>query len=439
MLLYDPPYCYDKDTMILTRTGWKNIANVTSDDEIATRHPDGKLEYHKPTYITKKDYVGKMIEIKNDNVDLLVTPNHNCLVRVDDENDLYDVFEADMLKTFDKPITFTSFVQTDINPAIFAVVPSVHNKNNGITYPEKEWYTVEMMRFIGIFLRYGDTVATYTKNKSSGKIKLNYKTVLALKDLSDREEKLIERTIMRTRPTFHDHTFKKLKNGYVIEGKQLYTYMSQFKHKEDRVIPQCLKECSHQEYHKMLTFLFAYKSYFKTSSKQFAYDLQEIILKAGHRATITKDDKEYTVKFADFANKGFVVNKEDIKEIDFEGEIYCVSVPNFVVMVQRNGKPCWCGNSPRQVSECYKNLGQTVNMETTQASYWSKQKAEIGRIVKDGGYVITCSWNSGGIGKKYGFEIVEILLVPHGGWHNDTIVVVEKKTEKKGVKDEQVL
>lgn len=30
--------------------------------------------------------------------------------------------------------------------------------------------------------------------------------------------------------------------------------------------------------------------------------------------------------------------------------------------------------SPRQVSECYKNLGQTVNMQTTQASYWSKQK-----------------------------------------------------------------
>ena len=83
--------------------------------------------------------------------------------------------------------------------------------------------------------------------------------------------------------------------------------------------------------------------------------------------------------------------------------------------------------SPRQVAECYKQLGRTVNMETTQASYWAKQKAEIGRIVKSGGIVITCGWNSGGIGKKYGFEIVEILLVAHGGWHNDTIVTVERK------------
>ena len=83
--------------------------------------------------------------------------------------------------------------------------------------------------------------------------------------------------------------------------------------------------------------------------------------------------------------------------------------------------------SPRQISECYKKLGKSVNMETTQASYWSNQKKEIGRVVKSGGVVVSCGWNSGGIGKKYGFEIMEILLVPHGGAHNDTIVVVERK------------
>lgn len=83
--------------------------------------------------------------------------------------------------------------------------------------------------------------------------------------------------------------------------------------------------------------------------------------------------------------------------------------------------------SPRQVSECYKDLGKTGNMQTTQSSYWSKQKNEIARIVRKDGIVITCGWNSGGIGKTKGFEIIEILLVPHGGWHNDTIITVEKK------------
>lgn len=83
--------------------------------------------------------------------------------------------------------------------------------------------------------------------------------------------------------------------------------------------------------------------------------------------------------------------------------------------------------SPRQVSECYKNLGKSVNMQTTQSSYWGNMKKEISRIIKEGGVVITCGWNSGGIGKKYEMEIEEILIVAHGGWHNDTIVTVERK------------
>lgn len=90
--------------------------------------------------------------------------------------------------------------------------------------------------------------------------------------------------------------------------------------------------------------------------------------------------------------------------------------------------------SPRQVSECYTSLGMTVNMQTTQSSYWSDQKREISRITKDGGICMTFGWNSGGIGKKYGFEIIEILLVAHGGWHNDTIVTVERKIKEKQIK-----
>lgn len=89
--------------------------------------------------------------------------------------------------------------------------------------------------------------------------------------------------------------------------------------------------------------------------------------------------------------------------------------------------------SPRQIAECYKSVGRAVTTDTTQNSFWRMHKQEISRIVVPGGKVITCGWNSGGIGSKYGFEIQRILLVPHGSWHNDTIVTVEVKccTEKK--------
>ena len=84
--------------------------------------------------------------------------------------------------------------------------------------------------------------------------------------------------------------------------------------------------------------------------------------------------------------------------------------------------------SPRQVSECYKGVGINVTQGSTRASFWANQKKEISRIVRPGGKVISFGWNSGGIGRKYGFEITRILLVPHGGWHNDTICTVEVKT-----------
>jgi hypothetical protein len=66
-------------------------------------------------------------------------------------------------------------------------------------------------------------------------------------------------------------------------------------------------------------------------------------------------------------------------------------------------------------------------------------KKEIGRITRIGGTVVACGWNSGGIGKKYGFQLLEVLLVPHGGQHNDTIVTVETKIQKLYKSDDSLI
>jgi hypothetical protein len=85
--------------------------------------------------------------------------------------------------------------------------------------------------------------------------------------------------------------------------------------------------------------------------------------------------------------------------------------------------------SLRQVSECYKSVGVEVTTKTTQSNWRTKHINEIARITKQGGIVISFGWNSSGIGKVRGFEIVEILLVAHGGSHNDTICTVERKVQ----------
>ena len=86
--------------------------------------------------------------------------------------------------------------------------------------------------------------------------------------------------------------------------------------------------------------------------------------------------------------------------------------------------------SPRQISECYKGIGRKVHFTDTQSSFYGDRKKEVARILKPFGFCICFGWNSGGIGKTKGFLLLEILLVPHGGAHNDTICTLEMKEDK---------
>lgn len=84
--------------------------------------------------------------------------------------------------------------------------------------------------------------------------------------------------------------------------------------------------------------------------------------------------------------------------------------------------------SLRQVTEHYKGFGINVTQEKTQSSWRARHLDEITRILKPGGLCLCFGWNSAGCGKKRGFEMIEILLVAHGGSKNDTICTAEKKS-----------
>lgn len=84
--------------------------------------------------------------------------------------------------------------------------------------------------------------------------------------------------------------------------------------------------------------------------------------------------------------------------------------------------------SPRQIAECYKSVGLSVGIEETQnARLYKAVKDHLHRLLKPSGIAICCGWNSGGFGSVRGYVFQEILLVAHGGAHNDTIVTVERK------------
>lgn len=58
---------------------------------------------------------------------------------------------------------------------------------------------------------------------------------------------------------------------------------------------------------------------------------------------------------------------------------------------------------------------------------WSKTRVSIAEILKPNGIVLNFGWDTIGMGKKRGMEIIEIMLVSHGIGHNGTICMAEQK------------
>lgn len=84
--------------------------------------------------------------------------------------------------------------------------------------------------------------------------------------------------------------------------------------------------------------------------------------------------------------------------------------------------------SPRQIAECYSSAGLKCGVEETQSGrLYRLVRENLGHKIKTGGKVLSFGWSTVGMGD--GWEIKEIMLVCHGGAHNDTICMAEEKKQ----------
>jgi len=144
-----------------------------------------------------------------------------------------------------------------------------------------------------------------------------------------------------------------------VSSIQLYKYLIQFGKAKEKFVPKRIKSLPPR---RLKVLLRAYLegdgtkskkgfSSFSTVSKRLAEDMAEIALKCG-----------YGVKFVRIVrttNKGTfdgwkvylwrrwktprLMNRP--KPIPYRGDVWCVEVPNHTILVRRNGRVCWSGNS----------------------------------------------------------------------------------------------
>lgn len=85
--------------------------------------------------------------------------------------------------------------------------------------------------------------------------------------------------------------------------------------------------------------------------------------------------------------------------------------------------------SRRQVMECYQGIGKDFQNADSQyfTVNWRDERKAIDDLLEENGVVMSFGWHTNGMQQSGNYKIEHILLVAHGGAHNDTIVTVERK------------
>lgn len=365
--------CYDDKTEVLTSEGWKLFKNLNKKEYIATLNSiTNELEYQLPSDYTNQPYNGDMYYGENKNIDFAVTPNHNMYISKIKSGNRKKPFKFDLIKmeTLDDfDLTFKKDANWIGNESKFFDInyTEVNNITNESNFWHKLFETNDWLTFFGYWLGDGWT--------SSNGYQIG---ICGTKEISLNKLKEIE-IILKNYG--YNPTWTKDGKSLCIFNKDLWKYLSQFGGANEKYIPNAIKKLSKTHLNVLFeNYLVADGTIRKngriscdTISKQLADDITEIALKIGISSTVkNRGVRISTIK--EFKNDELIlrkiVGKHDIYNVNFYrpvtsqksqltptvlrkninvdnyvGNIYCVTVPNHIIYVRRNGKSYWCGNS----------------------------------------------------------------------------------------------
>lgn len=355
-------FCYSPDHEVLTSKGWVPIAEVRMDHSVATLSESGKLEYQHPTEIMDFPHTGQMVEVDNNQVSLLVTPEHNMYVKTR-AIQTYKLVEAK--KLFNKEVYYKKDAVWETEGLKEFVLPahwhSGRDKQKATLYPKRRLPIEAWLQFFGIWMAEGCTV------KGRILIAVNKERVLAV--LEEILKEMGFEYIVRPNAILD------------ISEKQIAAYMTPFSVGAiNKKLPDWVWELNREQSIILLESMCLGDGHmngktpmYDTSSIHLKDDVMRLALHCGWAANACIKSPKGTHKVirgsdsvtnADAWRLTIIktqlnpaVNKHiknQQKYIPYDGQVYCITVPNHVIYVRRvNGgprklqKPIWCGQSFR--------------------------------------------------------------------------------------------
>lgn len=351
----DEEGCYDVKTEVLTKFGgWKFFKDLNKDDEIATLNPkNDELEYQKPSRLVEYKDKKELVVIKNRAIDIAVTKNHNMWVStLTTKNKIIKYKSYRFIKAKDLPNT-----QIKIQRNCKWNINSKSNKSN-------DWFA-----FMGLYLAEG-CLSSHGKGifLSVSKPEVYKKT-----------KKLLSRL---------NYKFSERKRGdgfEISQQQELAIELKKLGTAHEKYIPNEIKFANKKQI-KIFLKWFGYGDAherngwreFYSCSKRLIDDIQECLIKIGHNGNINIRDRRgkrvwikdhwancnylsYELNERVKKTVSYINGNKDIFLEKYNGSVYCAEVPNHIMLVRRNGKAYFCGNTAGDLLRSY-NIPNLISM-----------------------------------------------------------------------------
>lgn len=308
--------CFDSKTEVLTKTGWKFLAEVTVGEEVA-QWDLGKITFVIPI-LTSRSYTGALHQLKNQHIDLSLTSDHRCLLVSRKSGELKE------FKAQDYPEEY-------------------HQIHSGIYVGSGLPLTADELKFI---------VAV----QADGSLRQDSPSGIDFSFIKERKASRLEDLLYRTGWEFENYSGP-TRYRYLITDVRaqqiIVTYLG-----PNKLFGSWLLEASPEQLEIFLTETKFWDGLFGTKVRMYAScvkvntDWVQIVAvllnKRTHGRVITNNSGSvsYQLDITHQNYSGTTNIEHTIKEVTDE-TVYCLSVPSSYVLVRRNGQTAITGQCPR--------------------------------------------------------------------------------------------
>lgn len=394
LMMSNAPHCpcYDVETEVLTNGGWKLFKDVKDSDLVATlNHETKTLEFQKPTELIELPYSGPMYNLESKQLSIMITPTHNHYVKKRSKRD----FEL-------------------LTPSEFWGMHDVEHYRGGCNWNGEHigWIKISQVsstsgkvKHIGevkasLFL---DWLGWYLAEGSYSRgTKREYIVSLALNKSESEGVLSVCRQAFPMLTWFK--TEGKHKDNIRTYSKELYYFVEPLGRCAKKYIPTPFKNLDKS----LISHLFnscmkgdgsKHGFTFTTCSIQLRDDMMELGIKLGYAATYCLHGKKGHKSYLKRTDR-HIIARHDSWRVSFSTQnltpkphkesrteqwipnnspyVYCVTVPNHILLVRRHGKAYFSGNSGYGVQTRGMIFDWIKHYDTRILCNWGIQSAKLG-------------------------------------------------------------